>query len=323
MVNAVEGYIGALIAVACFGTYAVPTKFFNTGDGIMFQWIQCAAIWLVGLVVQFIEGSYEFHPLAVLGGALWCIGNATVVPIISWIGLSLGMLVWGVTNMVIGWACGHFGWFVAKEVAHRPPLNYLGFALAVISVLFYFPVKSKGRKATSEEETPLSINSTKQLDGDPPTNPILKVIGLLGSVFAGILYGFNMIPVSYLEAHSAEKKPLHYVFSHFSGIFLTSTVIVAVYSIVKRNKPWVNEQLILPGLFSGTLWALAQSAWFVANSNLGLSVAFPIITTGPGVVASLIGIIFFKEITGSRNFTFLAIAFGLTFAGVICIALST
>jgi Transmembrane family, TMEM144 of transporters len=35
----VVGYIGALIAVLCFGTYAVPTKFFETGDGMMFQWV--------------------------------------------------------------------------------------------------------------------------------------------------------------------------------------------------------------------------------------------------------------------------------------------
>ncbi len=33
------GYIGALVAVMCFGTYAVPTKFINTGDGMMFQWV--------------------------------------------------------------------------------------------------------------------------------------------------------------------------------------------------------------------------------------------------------------------------------------------
>lgn len=319
MANSLEGYIGALIAVVCFGTYAVPTKFFNTGDGMMFQWIQCAAIWLFGLMVQFTEGSFTFHPLAVMGGALWCLGNATVVPIVGWIGLSLGMLVWGLTGMIIGWACGHFGWFVGtKDLVAHPILNYIGLALALVSVLFYFPVKTNVKQATHEEIEPL--NSLTEGKESPV---IFKVLGLTCSVMAGVLYGFNMIPVSYLtNGHHGDTKPLHYVFSHFSGIFLCSTVLVLVYSLVKKNRPWFNNQLVLPGILSGTLWAMAQSAWFVANGNLGLSVAFPIITTGPGVVASVIGIAFFKEISGTRNLTFLAIAFALTFSGVICIALS-
>jgi hypothetical protein len=41
--------------------------------------------------------------LAMLGGALWCVGNITVVPIVNSIGLSLGMLLWGLSNMLIGW----------------------------------------------------------------------------------------------------------------------------------------------------------------------------------------------------------------------------
>lgn len=328
--SAVQGYIGVLIAVSCFGTYAVPTKFIDTGDGMMFQWIECVAIWVVGLLMMFIEGSYTFYPLAVLGGALWCLGNATVVPIVGWIGLSMGMLVWGVANMVIGWACGHFGWFIGTRdsVAH-PALNYVGLALALISVLFYFPVKPTVKSAADSSQ---GINSEHDaLLGYPQDmkkkkeNPMInKVLGLGGSLLAGVLYGFNMIPVSYLTSReNADTEPLHYVFSHFTGIFLCSTVLVALYAAVRKNNVWFNPKMVLPALLSGILWALAQSAWFVANANLGLSVSFPMITTGPGVVASIIGIVFFKEIQGSRNFTFLGIAFALTFSGVLCIAFSS
>jgi len=35
-----------------------------------------------------------FLLLAMLGGALWCLGNMTVVPIVKMIGLSMGLLVW-------------------------------------------------------------------------------------------------------------------------------------------------------------------------------------------------------------------------------------
>lgn len=336
--HAGEGYLGALIAVVCFGTYAVPTKFIETGDGMMFQWIECASIWCVGLCIMMVEKSFEFHPLAVLGGALWCIGNATVVPIVGWIGLSMGMLVWGLANMVIGWACGHFGWFIGqKDDIPKPALNYVGLALALISVVFYFPIKSTVKKPDdsnsqiNSEREPLkyytvpSDTSHQVLPIKKPENPVInQILGLSGSVLAGILYGFNMIPVSYLISRAnADQEPLHYVFSHFTGIFLCSTVLTGIYATYKKNKVWFNNKMVLPALLSGVLWASAQSAWFVANKNLGLSVAFPIITTGPGVVGSTIGIIFFKEIQGKRNLTFLFTAFGLTFSGVLCIAFSS
>lgn len=43
MVNQLHGYLGTLLAVVCFGSYAVPIKLFPTGDGIVFQWVcKCA-----------------------------------------------------------------------------------------------------------------------------------------------------------------------------------------------------------------------------------------------------------------------------------------
>ena len=45
------------------------------------------------------------------------------------------------------------------------------------------------------------------------------------------------------------------------------------------------------------MWAVADISWFIANSELNLVVAFPIIATGPGLVASLWGIFVFKVIS--------------------------
>jgi len=78
----------------------------------------------------------------------------------------------------------------------------------------------------------------------------------------------------------------------------------------------------MSGLVAGVLWGTAQCGWFVGNANLGLAVAFPLICIGPGLVASIIGVVIFKEVTGKRNFIFLIAAFMLTVAGVLCIAYS-
>lgn len=46
------GFLAAAIAVVFFGSNYVPVKKFETGDGVFFQWINCSAIWIVGLVVN-------------------------------------------------------------------------------------------------------------------------------------------------------------------------------------------------------------------------------------------------------------------------------
>lgn len=149
-----------------------------------------------------------FLLLAMLGGALWCLGNMTVVPIVKMIGLSMGLLVWcvpffpkplsfascalhlflsgsfylptliscllvlfspgnividcrGVSNLLTGWFCGHFGIFVSKEIPPHPVLNYLGLVSAILSVALYLPVKSETKTPAQEEKHDLPINSSQ------------------------------------------------------------------------------------------------------------------------------------------------------------------
>ena len=60
---------------------------------------------------------------------------------------------------------------------------------------------------------------------------------------------------------------------------------------------------------------------FVANECLSFSIAFPLITGGPGLLASLIGI-YYGEISGSRNFMFLGASFVFLFVADGLIAAS-
>lgn len=63
-----------------------------------------------------------------------------------------------------------------------------------------------------------------------------------------------------------------------------------------KNKPKIYPEAILPGIISGIMWSVATSCWFLANRSLSIPVAFPIITTGPSIIASLWGTVVFKEI---------------------------
>ncbi|NXA33752.1 TM144 protein, partial [Eudromia elegans] len=291
------GFTSSAVAVLLFGTNFVPVKKFDTGDGMFFQWILCASVWIVSLVVNLIQNCPRFWPLAMVGGFVWATGNVTVVPIVKTIGLALGLLIWASFNLLTGWASSRFGWFgIDPEEVSRPILNYIGAGLSLLSAVIFFFVKTDVQSSSvSLESTPLlresSINVSENYSDDSWVNRLSptgkRVIGCILAVVSGMLYGSSFIPVLYIKDHGringtkytgASQFDLDYVFAHFSGIFLTSTIYFLTYCAIKKNKPRVYPQAILPGFVSGVLWAIANCCWFMANHYLSAVVSFPIIT---------------------------------------------
>uniref|UniRef100_A0A8C0B9R0 Transmembrane protein 144 n=1 Tax=Buteo japonicus TaxID=224669 RepID=A0A8C0B9R0_9AVES len=304
------GFTSSTVAVLLFGTNFVPVKKFDTGDGMFFQWILCASIWIVSLVINLIQNCPRFWPLAMVGGFLWATGNVTVVPIIKTIGLALGLLIWASFNLLTGWASSRFGWFgIDPEEVSRPILNYIGAGLSLLSAVIFLFIKTEVQSSSASlESTPLLRErvSTLQLLFYSSERCSLAVV-------AGILYGSSFIPVLYIKDHGrrnetmytgASQFDLDYVFAHFSGIFLTSTIYFLIYCAVRKNKPNVYPQAILPGFVSGVLWAIANCCWFIANHYLSAVVSFPIITAG------------------LKNYMLLSVAFCIVLAGSLSTAFS-
>jgi len=347
MPNPGIGYLAAGIAVICFGSNFVPVKKYETGDGMFFQWVLCSAIWMSGFFINLIRTNFSnglvssvvFYPYAMLGGAMWCLGNASVVTIIRCIGLGLGMCIWGSVNLIFGWASGAFGLFGLKEqrttLAH-PILNYVGAVTAVIGVFIFLFVKPSTSNPTSKnpqsqeakfllsdpyrvnEETPVQSESFV----DSLSEVQKRVLGIFLASVSGFFYGINFNPPQYIVEHTTDTNGLDYVFSHFCGIFITSTFIMIIYCIIKKNKPVLFPEAVLPAIVSGIVWSIAQICWFIANSNLELVVTFPLLSTGPAIVANMWGILVFKEITGIRNFLILGLAFFFIILAIILIVLS-
>ncbi|XP_010626252.1 transmembrane protein 144 isoform X3 [Fukomys damarensis] len=336
------GYLSSFAAILLFGSNFAPLKKYDTGDGMFLQWVLCAAIWLVALVVNLILHCPRFWPFAMLGGCIWATGNIAVVPIIKTIGLGLGILIWGSFNAVTGWASSRFGWFgMDAEEVSEPVLNYLGAGLSVVSAFIFLFIKSEiPRNTLATDTTPLltehAINSTPDPCASPSWVDRLsaahrRLLGCSLAVMSGTLYGSTFVPIIYIKDHGkrndsvyagASQYDLDYVFAHFSGIFLTSTVYFLVYCIAMKNSPKLYPEAVLPGFLSGVLWAIATCCWFVANHSLSAVVSFPIITAGPGFIAALWGVFIFKEIQGLRNYLLLGLAFCTILAGALCTAFS-
>lgn len=321
------GYVFAFISVIFFGTNFIPVKFYDTGDGMFYQWVMCSAIWSVGFMILLIRKQPDFEPLSILGGFLWATGNVLCVPIINFIGLGMGLMIWGCTSMILGWATGTFGLFGLNAASiNNHAFNYVGVVFAIGCLLTTILIKPEEEE---EEEyvsrTPLNTmtRNSNEAIGAPRSSGTKRFLGIGMAMCSGIFFGGNFDPPTWVMNNhpTASQAGIDYVFAHFCGIYLTSTFWFVVYSLYTKNKPQVYSEALLPTLISGVMWAVAQISWFVANDCLSLSVSYPIITGGPGIIGSLVGI-YFGEIKGKRNFSFLGAAILLGIIADVFIAMS-
>ncbi|XP_071124935.1 transmembrane protein 144-like [Mytilus edulis] len=336
------GFIAAGIAVLFFGSVPLPVKKYETGDGLFFQWIFCSGVMLAGIVVQLIRQQPPFFPIAMTGGVVFAFGNICVVPIVKTIGLGLGFGIWSMVCLLSGWSTGRFGFFgVDKSIPEHITMNYLGVAICVLSAFVFVMVKTEVTPVQDEEteallvtEYPKNASSIKvdtAIDEisyfDMLSPGMRKIVGLLLCIFSGLMYGQMFTGATYVQDHrdhypGATINGLDYVFADFCGVYLTSTTFFVTYIIVMKFKPKVYPKVMIPALISGVMWAIGNSCWFIANRALSIPVAFPIVTTGPSIVASLWGVIVFKEIKGTYNLLILVIAFTMGITGAILAGVS-
>ncbi|XP_007245581.3 transmembrane protein 144b isoform X2 [Astyanax mexicanus] len=328
----VFGFLSCLVAVLLYGSNFVPVKTVDTGDGMFFQWISCVTIWVVGFVGDMVLQSSKAHPAAMLGGVIWATGNITSVPVVKCIGLGLGMLLWGASGLLIGWASSSFGLFgLEPEEISKPVLNYCGAGLCFLSAVIFFFVKSDVRTPVSPDMTPILIEERSLSDILRPSDSWVDTVspktrrplGCIIAVLSGLMFGSAFVPILYIKHHAtsnssifigASQNDLDYCSSHTTGIFLTSTVYFAIYCIAMKNRPRIYPRAILPGFLTGLMWGMATYCWLLANRFLGPVVTFPIVTAGYGLVAALWGSVVFKEVKGLGN--------GLLFGLASCVVLT-
>ncbi|CAF0952437.1 unnamed protein product [Rotaria sp. Silwood1] len=340
------GYISVIIAVIFFGSNLVPAGKYPIGDGLSFQFFMCCGIWIVGLIIDLFVKSPQFFPLVLIGGILWTTGNILSIFVIRINGLGMSMLIWCTTNMLVGWASGHFGWFgLLPENVEQPILNYIGVTIACLSGIAFLAIRTIKQEETIqnlEEQQPIlqslpivtTCNDATPIDTTTITvsstsskSLYIRIIGCLLATIAGILFGFIFIPSTYIQDHpniyqAASKNGLHYVFAMYSGIFFSSMFYYLVYIAYKGNRPYLHIQSIFPAIISGIMWGIAQAGFLVANSVLSQAISFPLITIGPSTIAVFWSIFYFKEIFGRKNYLIIIIGTLFRIISAILIILS-
>ena len=164
------------------------------------------------------------------------------------------------------------GWFgVDPEPIKHSGLNYAGVILTAISGIFFLFVKPDVKNL--EETQPLLVDDSDTIIRRPsvdiivnsdtqevPTqfvqrlNPNTKrFIGVFFACLSGVLFAFTFTPALYVEDNyiGAKKDALNYVFSLYTGIYMTTVFYFSIYCLIKKNKPKVYPKVVLPALLSG------------------------------------------------------------------------
>jgi glucose uptake protein GlcU len=350
--NAAAGYVGVAVAVFLFGTNYIPARHLRSGNGVFFQFAMAVGILVVGVGIQCARQSTTVYPAAMLGGMFWAIGNCASVRAINAIGMGLAVTTWGCSNMLVGWAGGRFGaWGMNQEIPSSEAFSALGVVFGLVAIVVFGFVKpaeggnderdygggteqQKYASLVGDEESS-NASRTVATAAAEPLSPSKRIAGFVIALACGVCYGFNFFPSQAMMDHYAQRtlegntqyspNGLDYSFSMFLGIFLTSVAYLLTVLILRRRFPVLDDPEgtthpcdMFPYAFaSGVMWAGANAAWFVANTNLGLVVSYPLIALGPCVVASVVGAVLFGELRGKRNMILLSAAFAVV--GVSCV----
>ncbi|CAP31653.2 Protein CBG12716 [Caenorhabditis briggsae] len=303
----IVGILACVTAALALGSVFAPIKRFPSSDeltktflktifgilGFMVQFFMGLGGFLTSLVVHAILGFPPVYGLAMLGGSVWCLANAFAILIMNRLGLAVPILIWSTVSCLTGWATSRYGLFgVPKGIPSSVILNYIGVVVLVVGSSFFLFIKTKVYKPKMAEKLAAGVEIPSEKSNRPDLYP------------------------------GAPKEGLPYLFSFFLGIMPTSTLVLAVYSGVKKNNPSLPSYLVLPSLLAGVLFAFGMGGFFIGNEKLSQTISYPICSFAPGLIVSAWSVLYFKEITGKRNLILLGIAYAFTLIGVIMVTVS-
>lgn len=322
------GVVAAVISAVTYGSTYVPVRWFEAGDGLYFQWMMCIGQTLFAAIVLCSTGWPPIFPLAMLSGAFFAVGNALTVYIMEGIGMAVGSLLWNTVTCVVGWAVTRFGLLGnPRQLPQDNVMNIIGVATVCIGGCFFATIRHHPMAVRPAPWQKEEDNGKLSFELPEQKISLLKRIGaILLTLIVGFLYGNMLTPINNLVADSEEtgnpSGVSAYYFSFAFGALLTSTLIFMVYSVIRRNQPFINAELTLPSLVSGIIYAIATFCFFLANQHLDQTIAYPILSKAPGVVVSLWAVFLFKEIKGFRDLAALVAGITITITGIVLVSLS-
>lgn len=102
-------------------------------------------------------------------------------------------------------------------------------------------------------------------------NPAFKkIIGIILAFVCGVSIASSYIPILYIQNNypNASQDQNDYAFAYNTGMFLGSLIIFAVYCVVKKNRPALYPEAILPSFASGKRVLKLETFYMYKNAFL-------------------------------------------------------
>ena len=255
------GFLYAIGAAFCWGTYMVPFKMSKAQNLALYQLLIGAGILISGVIISLLfHFSFNLNLYGLFSGFLWALASSIFLTALLNLGLSKAAPI--VSALVI---ISTFLWgvLVFGEIPSGWVLGFIGILIIIVGVIF---VSTTGNTQ--------SVNTKR---------------GLLAAISAGLIWGGQIAPlkIGQIDTHSA-------FFPVCLGIFLTG----AFLSAIKKIK--FTKEAVGAAITSGIIWNIGNLVSLLSLSLIGLSKAFPI-SQGANLVAVLWGLLYFKEIHKTRD----------------------
>eukprot|EP00992_Anisonema_acinus_P011921 TRINITY_DN7774_c0_g1_i2.p1 TRINITY_DN7774_c0_g1~~TRINITY_DN7774_c0_g1_i2.p1 ORF type:complete len:314 (+),score=59.83 TRINITY_DN7774_c0_g1_i2:114-1055(+) len=309
-------------------------------DGIMFQLFMASGILLTGIFTLFAaSGSVQsdfraiFSIEGVIGGLVWTVGNVLTVPIVTRIGLGLGLSIWGGMSIVVSFLIGLCGLpGLTPDTLTDVVAGVFGIIFGVASLLIFSFVKPELEQvdqARSLLPDDVLLRPNGAVNGSDDKKPN-RVVGVIFAFSSGMIYGVQFLPFQYWDQHRTKPAgvskilfQIRFFFSQFAGTFVGAVLIFVAECVRTKNSPkGIEPAAVGASMVGGVMWSVAAMGSMVATADLGATVGFPLSVSGAFLVNCLVSYFGLGEIRGGRNTALFGTAVVVNVAGCVLLSLA-
>ncbi|KAK3260043.1 hypothetical protein CYMTET_30986 [Cymbomonas tetramitiformis] len=324
------GWMGSFGAVLIFGFYGVLLKKPDVQaanlNPLVFQFYYSTGCAITSVLVWLISDlqEFSFSYWGFVFGLTWVSSQVCAYQAIAKLGYAAGPAIWAGLTIVVS-----FVWGVAAfHNSVRSILGAVGGLLVLIVGICIAASASSSLPATLEArfrksgDYPIIRSLEEQfleeryLEGGADKSAQNFASGVFWAVATGLLNGSQMVPLQCFS-NGCFGSPAYTGSAGASVAFLPSLAVgvmtitpafAIIYFGAKREVPEFAFSVAgVPGLLTGAFWAMGNFAAMFATEYLGQTIGFPM-TQACIIVNAFLGIVFYREITGTYAIRLFAVA---------------
>ena len=301
----VVGVIFALMCVLAWGSWLVPSqnvKFSNEQAKAFYVALSTliSMVIVVGIRGDLGDLGSAGAWVPVFGGLIWAVSAYCAFLACNHIGLAKAFGIWAPLNIIVSfiWGLLLFGQFRDADLL----LGMLAFGSVSVAIVGILLIIFAGEGEKESEE-------------DKSKKPML---GLMGAVGAGVLWGTYYIPSAFLSRNAEDAQQISAYAAALPlavGMLIGSSILV----VLSGKSPKLEDTgSYVRALSSGVLWAIGNTTMLLMVKAIGPGPGYTIASLCV-VVNALWGVYYFKDPhpkSKAAKLTIIGIIIA-TFAGVI------